>query len=83
MHACMHACAPHPLSLPPDDDSTDLKWYPGVFWPVALLAKREVITWCYHPHRPLQLLVGWKILLKVVEIGEIGLGVRSFLGFHE
>ena len=30
-----------------------------------------------------QLLVGWKILLKVVEIGEIGLGVGIFGGFHE
>ena len=30
-----------------------------------------------------QLLVGWKILLKVVEIGEIGLGVRIFGGFRE
>ena len=28
-----------------------------------------------------QLLVEWKILLKVVEIGEIGLGVRIFWDF--
>ena len=46
---------------------------------MALLAKREVIANCFDmvfppppaPHKD-ELLVGWKILLKVFEIGEIG-----------